>query len=128
MEYAGKPDRIGRFGRVETGELLEMTEQEAIEALRSDEWRAVDPPHVDAEEHDIPRPRKVRDFDLTKIDWANHNLHRLLSKQSRPTLCRIAMAVEEVTGRNSISYGALESATRTIDGICEAARLMRWTA
>jgi hypothetical protein len=128
MEYAGKPERIGRFGRVKTGELLEMTEQEANEALRSDQWTAVDSPHVEAEDHDIPRPRKTKEFDLTTVDWANHRLSRHLSRQSRTTLWKMAKAVEEVTGRNNIPYGPMESSDRTIDGICEAARLMKWTA
>jgi hypothetical protein len=126
LEYTGKPERIGRFGRVETGQLLELTEQEAGEALRHPTYRLVDRSGVDTPDGELPEPRKTDHYDLTRIDWANQRLHTILSRESRPSLWRIAKAMEEVTGGN-IPYGPREQPAVTIDSICEVAREMNWT-
>jgi len=119
----------GHLGWLDPGQVVEVGEEEFQTAIRSDDFRAVETANEEGEEIDkseFPRPRLSPYYDLTQFDWESPHLQRRLGIQSRRTLDKLAMAVEDVTGVSQ-PWGDRAKAQEIVNSITATAIEFGWT-
>lgn len=124
VEYLGESrTRLGRFGKVSSGDILEMTEREYVTVQGNDNYKALPIPALDGE---LPTVKDHTHYQLSRIPWSEGRLPKWLARRGKSELEKVAKAMQEVTGRD-MRYGHLVSSMAIIDDILTAANEFKWT-
>jgi len=130
VQFVGEsPDKIGRFGTVNPGDILHVNEDEYITAASGGRFvDASGEPDGDKEEQEVrkvPEPINHALFDLRTIYWAKPNLQSRLFRRSRPVLTKIVRAMEDLSGL-SLPYGPGVSCSDMVNAIVATSRILKW--
>lgn len=130
VQFVGEaPDKIGRFGIVNPGDILHVDEDEYQTAIRGgrfiDGSGVVEEGTEEQEVRKIPGPTNHKLFDLRTIHWEKTNLRSRLLRRSKPVLNKIAKAMEDLSGL-SLPYGQGVSRNEIVNALVATARVLKW--
>ena len=122
FKYSGNSCSLGRFGWVEKGDTLELTEQEAVSVLSDDNFKLLReaPLNVD----DSIFPPKGKYADLTDIYFESDRVFKLVGKMKRTKLTNAMMQLE-ASGYPVPEIARMDNSTMR-DYLLETARKAGW--
>lgn len=93
VKYNGPPRKIGRFGKVETGQEIELSEDEFKSVVNEENYELLDDPR----DHTDPSfPQATSHFDLRDIDWTKNQLEDWMRTRSMTDITKIALGMIEL--------------------------------
>lgn len=130
VQFVGdSPDRIGRFGTVNPGDILHVDEDEYHTSIKGGRFIDASGEAEEGEEEQevgkVPSPTNHKLFDLRTIHWDKTNLRSRLLRRSKPVLTKIVKAMEELSGL-SLPYGSGVSCKEMADAVVATARVLKW--
>ena len=130
VQFVGdSPDRIGRFGTVNPGDILHVDEDEYHTSIKGGRFIDASGEVEDGEEEQevrkVPAPSNHKLFDLRTIHWDKRNLRARLLRRSKPVLTKIVKAMEETSGM-SLPYGSGVSRNEMANAVVATARILKW--
>ena len=122
FKYSGNSCNLGRFGWVENGDTLELTEQEAVSVLSNDNFKPLREAPLNVEGSIFPPKGKYAD--LTDIYFESDRVFKLVGKMKRTKLTNAMMQLE-ASGYPVPEIAKMDNATMR-DYLLETARKAGW--
>ena len=127
FKYTGPGGIVGRFGRLKTGDVVEMRLTETIYILEhgSDGWEKVDEPE-DLSGVGVIVPKPTRAYDLTRIHWPTDTWPSL-RRMTRSELLNVACAMRSL-GAHIPTENILNTQQRDalFELVLEEVKRLRW--
>lgn len=130
VQFVGdSPDKIGRFGTVNPGDILHVDEDEYQTSIKGgrfiDASGEAEEGEEEQEAREVPSPPNHKLFDLRTIHWDKPSLRARLLRRSKPVLTKIVRAMEETSGM-SLPYGSGVSRNEMANAVVATARILKW--
>lgn len=130
VKYTGPKVNLGRFGTIEKGKKLRLTEEEFDKIGNDPRFELLDTPNSASELALFAtiRPLGTGGFDLRTVPWENPNLFNiLLARSSKSRLLLILSAIYKVGGDAVVVHSEHDDRLWLVDRVVEVARKMGWT-